>query len=148
MKTTRKLAVMLLIAFVCCLGAFAYDQNFDNSVVEGEWIVSTSLDNFNSIAGNTQTWYDFMKETLGGEPARFYNVNPSNFDAEDHSILTNLQGYIESWEYVEDNDVYAYVIARTIEADSGLVPDGWLVLCHYSKAKNSWTFYMYYFSVE
>ena len=148
MRKLRKLTALLLVAVVCTGGVFAYDQSFDDLVVDGEWIVSTSINNFESIAGNTQSWYDFMKETLGDTPERFYNVNIENLDDEDDAILTNLQGYIESYNYVENNDVYAYIIARTIEADSGLVPDGWLVLCHYGKAKNQWTFYMYYFSVD
>ena len=148
MKTVRKLAAVLLIAALCISGAFAYDPAFNDLIVDGEWIVSTSQDNFMSIAGNVQTWEDFMTETIGAEPDHFYNVNNSNYDDEDQYILTNLQSFIEESSYVEDNDVYAYIIARTIEEDTGIVPDGWLVLMHYSAKTNNWTSYMYYFGID
>jgi len=148
MKTVRKLAAVLIIATLFVSGAFAYDQNFDGLIVDGEWIVSTSEDNFSSIAGNTQVWEDFMTETIGAEPDHFYNVNMSNLDDEDNYVLTNLQGYIEKNCYVEDNDVYAYIIARSIDTDTGIVPDGWLVLTHYSAKKDIWTSYMYYFGID
>lgn len=148
MKTVRKLAAVLIIATLFVSGAFAYDQNFDSLIVDGEWIVSTSEDNFSSIAGNTQVWEDFMTETIGAEPDHFYNVNMSNLDDEDNYVLTNLQGYIEKNCYVEDNDVYAYIIARSIDTDTGIVPDGWLVLTHYSAKKDIWTSYMYYFGID
>ena len=139
---------MLLIATVCICGIFAYDQDFDSIVVESEWITSASADSFNSIASNTQSWYNFAKECLGREPDRFYNVNTSNMDAEDQYVISNLPGYIEAWSYVEDDDVYASTIARSIDEDTGFVPDGWLVLCHFSAKTNNWTFYMYYFGIQ
>ncbi|MCR4938550.1 MAG: hypothetical protein K5930_00410 [Treponemataceae bacterium] len=148
MRTIRKLAAMLLIVSLCFLGLFAYDQNFDEIVVAGEWIASTTEDNFKSIASNIQTWHDFSTECLGQEPDSFYNVTPENMDEEDKYVIDNLAGYIEAWGYVEDNDVYAYTIARSIEEETGFVPEGWLVLCHYSANTNKWTFYMYYFGIQ
>ncbi|MCR4715360.1 MAG: hypothetical protein K5751_13405 [Treponemataceae bacterium] len=148
MKIVRKLTAVLLIALLFISAAFAYDPDFDKLIVEGEYISSSSVDNFASIAGNERTWNNFMKETIGADPDYFYNVNPSNFDDEDRYVLSNLQGYIEESSYVENNDVYAYIIARSIDEDTGIVPDGWLVLMHYSAKTNNWTSYMYYFGMN
>lgn len=148
MRIIRKLVATLIIASVCLCGVFAYDQNFDDIVVEQEYVASTTEDNFNSIASNTQTWYEFVTECLGQEPDSFYNVTSENMDEEDNYIISNLPGYLDAWCYVEDNDVYAFTIARAIDEETGFVPDGWFVLCHYSEATDKWTFYMYYFGIE
>ena len=143
MRTTRKLVIILMISFVCCFGAFAYDQAFENSVVEGEWIGPASIDNFGSLAENSQAWLDFAEKCLDKKPAKLTKVELSTIEG----TIKNLQEYIEASTFVEDNDVYAYVISKSTDADTGIVSEGWLILSHYSKKANSWTFYAYSFKV-
>lgn len=146
MRITRKLAVMLLITFVCCLGVFAYEQGFDECVVEGEWITSISADNFNSIATNKKTWLGYTSEWLDTTPSSFALIDANDDELLDF-VLDNLMGYIETWNYVEDNDVYAHLIANNVYEDSGIIVDGWLVVSHYSAKTDNWTFYVYSFSM-
>lgn len=147
MGTMRKLAAVLFIASICILGVFAYDQDFDDIVIKNEWIVATSIDNFTTIAGNTQTWQEFVAKCLDVAPRKFSNISPSSMNAEDNYVITNLPDYIEENILLEDNDVYACVIAKNVYIDSGIVADGWLVLSHYSESVDEWTFYLYSFSV-
>lgn len=146
MKKKRRFMAVMIFLTLCMTGIAAYDADFPEFIIGGELIANVPVENFLPVAADYDSWYSFMASSIGQNPDVFYQITNDNMDQSDYYAIRNLQSYIEESTDVNDNDVYAFVLARQIE--NGNVPDGWLIMSHFSEPKDTWTHIAYYFGVE
>ena len=132
----KKLVSIIFLCFFLCASTFAIDF-VEDYVVDHFWIDSKNSSEFIEYSKSLDK-KQFLK-TIG------LNINYIDIADSVSFSLIDFERVLEQYNYIEDNDVYIYILKEKENLDDGIIKSGYFILCNYSLPSDKWTHYIYYF---